>query len=238
MFRRAKVAVVIAAFAMLTFATSAHAAFIGAGQSAPPDAFAGGPIGSALGSASGPWSFGTTSGTYTAQVFSGYTTLLTSGFAFVYTVTQNPVGVSSGLFTRTEMANFTGFLADAGFDAVSAGISPTTMDRSLDSCTSMNLSCGSIVGFNFFTPAVGPGQQTKTLVIGTDAKNFSSGILRIGNGNTPAGSFVGTGNLAAFQPAAGVFSVAEPSSVLLLSSGLMGLGLLVHRRIKRMGLNN
>jgi hypothetical protein len=210
----------------------------GAGQSAAADFFVGAPIGSALpgGSISGSWTFGTTSGTYTAQVFIGYTTLLTPGFAFVYTVKQDSVGVSTGTFARTEMANFTGFLVDAGFDGLStpAGISPNSVDRSAASCVFLAPNCGSIVGFNFLAPPVGPGQQTKTLVIGTDATNFTSGILRIGNGITSANTFVGTGNLAAFQPAAGVFSVAEPSSVLLLSSGLMGLGLLVHRRMKRM----
>jgi hypothetical protein len=85
---------------------------------------------------------------------------------------------------------------------------PSSADRSFNA---------SVVGFNFIPPFainVFPGGSSGVLVISTNATNFSAGNFSLISG--------GVATVAAFQPTSGA-TVPEPASLLLLSSGLVGL---------------
>jgi len=140
---------------------------------------------------------------------------------FLYLV--NTAATNTSSIIRIAAASFAvaGLLVDAGVEAGTSGVAPMTDDRSL-------LDGGKVVGFNFnvATGGVPPNSNTMILEIQTNATAYTSGTMTISQGSSDT------------KPAFAPLSVPEPTSLTLLGSGLMGLGLLVHRRMTMTGLNN
>jgi len=127
---------------------------------------------------------------------------------FVYEFTNDPT--SADIIGRSTTTNFTGFLTDVGFAASSpaGSILPFTVDRfTADS-----------IGFTFSAPPVFPGQTSAILEIETNALHFQPGTINFIDG--------GIATVAGFAP-----TIPEPSSLLLLGSGLLAAGALLRRKL-------
>jgi len=106
------------------------------------------------------------------------------------------------------------------FVAGSAGATPVEADRS---------ATGAVVGFNFIGggQSINPGEQSKILVIRTDATDFAqTGFASVLNG-VPA--FVGD----VFMPIAAAAPIPEPASLLLLSSAFGAASYVARHRKRR-----
>ena len=169
---------------------------------------------------------GAFSGTAESLVFSDPSNTFCSGcldfvllVAGTVTVGNNGIQAQPILISQVSDASFTGFNTDVGIQT-SAGagggctvppgiVNPTGVSRSAD---------GSTIDFNF--PAGTQGTCTALMEIMTNATSFTTGTLTITGGDSSA-------TVPTFAPATGTSttptSTPEPSSLLLLGSGLLGM---------------
>jgi hypothetical protein len=111
--------------------------------------------------------------------------------------------------------SFVGFSTDVGVDIATVGVTPVTVDRSPS---------GGTIGFNFAFDTLRPGTTTQRLVIETNAREFSVGSLNLIDG--------GVITVAAFAPTGQPVppaQIPEPTTLMLIGSGLVSLGIVVRR---------
>src|SRR5205823_3148452 len=149
------------------------------------------------------------SGTLTSQVIAGDTSNPFGGLTFVYTVSNDAVSFSD--IIRVTINGYQGILTDVSWDPTSAGTAPSSMSRSSGP--------GSTVGFNFDVPVLAPGTFTRTLVIQTDAQQYTHATFQAIDGDVA--------QIQTFSPGVGN-GVPEPASLTIL--GLGACGLLMRRR--------
>jgi hypothetical protein len=153
-------------------------------------------------------SSGTFSANATAWVYSDTSNTFCSGcLDFVYQVMRTG---GTDTIERITAGSFAGFSTDVGSVTLSAGVTPSTVDRS---------SAGTVVGFNYQGASALSGTQgTQLLVIETNATQYTSGLMSVQDQQTVNG--------VSFAPT----TVPEPVSMSLLGGGLAVLGLLRFRR--------
>jgi hypothetical protein len=193
--------------ALLTFTllltVVAQASLLSVGGTAPPTPLA--PSGPVLATQSGTITALTFTAAYTTWVFADPTNTWCNGcLDFVYQFTNNGPAPNQ----RYSMSSFAGYMIDAGTNPFGVH-DPNTVSRS----ASLG---GDVISFNFdqFGNDITPGSTTVQLVIETDAKNFTQGVLSAQDGSAGSGF--------AFQPTGS--PVPEPASLMLLGGGILAVG--------------
>ena len=150
---------------------------------------------------------GTFTANYSTGVYADTNNTFCSGcYDFLYVLTNS----GPGPIERTTMFDFDGFLANVGYASSGSGsVNPISVDRT---------STGGVIGFNFDTNGVRSGQSSSFLIIETNATAYTNGTFSIQDGSA------GTG--AAYAPVV----TPEPSSLLLLATGLLTAGSIARRK--------
>jgi hypothetical protein len=193
------------AAAVTLFVGPAMADSLTVGGSAVPTSLAALPSGlTLLADVSSPYTLmgagGTATGTTTAWVY------MTSGgtLDFAYQVTNN--ASSTDLIDTLSMASFGGFATDVDYLNAAGDNAPSLATRPGGT--------GNVVNFDFFPNDIVAGDTSDVLLIETNATNFNPGTLSLIDS--------GVAKVAAFEPT-GTPSMPEPSSLLMIGSGLAGL---------------
>jgi hypothetical protein len=193
----------------------------------------GAPPGTLLATLSDPFvsSLGTESGTIVSAVF-----MEASGtLDFYYQITNNLTAPKCGAAGQSACdplvlaanTNFLGFTTATGFRVdgstlpgglfVDGTVAPITADRNLGA---------DVVEFSFLqtdVTKIHPGQSSDVLVISTDATHFAAGNVSVIGG--------GVATVASFEPAGAVIPTPEPSSLLLLGTGLLSALSVLRRKL-------
>ncbi len=167
------------------------------------------PIGGIVVGSTGPVPFATASysGTLDSTVISGDAANPFGGLTFTYRLTNS--AVSSGEINRLSVNDYAGFFVDASYQAPTAGLPPTLMNRS---------GLGDVVGFNFVGAPIGsgvliPGTTGALLVVQTNATLFVPTLAAVLDG------------LGTMVPSLGP-AVPEPCSVVLAGIGIVAVAFL------------
>ena len=196
--------------ALFAVAPAAHAIPFTIGN-APSGLFTGGPLGAVSGIVTSVPSL-PGSPTFTASYASAvFTDAFTGNLDFVYGLTVNSAtGSPLDFVDHLTMSNFDGFLTQIVADRTS-GIAPDPIANEISGIVEVNYTA---------VDGVQVGQTIETLVFRTNATSFIAGTYTAQDGSVAV--FQG------FQPAA---ATPEPSSVILLGSGLLAAPGAIRRRM-------
>ncbi len=147
------------------------------------------------------------SATYTESVYEGgaNTCATCLNFVFNFTNSANPA-VSSDAIEHMTDTSFTGYNAVAEY-IIGSGVAPSTVVMG-----------NGVINFNFSAASadVAPGQSADTLVVFTNATSFQAGTTTFQDGVTV--------QVNGLEPAGtAVPQTPEPSSLILLGTGLLGI---------------